>query len=89
MCQLLLKRIAAMNLGRGSHLALTLLVARVGANDEQLAVPLDQLAVFANSFDRRANFHDPPQFPVRAGTMTRPSGPKPSAQRPAEGEDVL
>src|SRR5687767_9905649 len=38
-------------------LTLALLVARVGADDQELAVPLDQLAVLADPLDRRSHFH--------------------------------
>jgi hypothetical protein len=42
-------------------LALALLVTRVGANDVHPPLPLDQLAIFANSFDARTHFHGKPQ----------------------------
>src|SRR3982750_2864262 len=37
--------------------ALALLVARVRANDQQLPVPADQLAVFTDPLDARTNLH--------------------------------
>src|SRR3954447_2272681 len=37
--------------------ALALLVARVAANDQQLPVPADQLAVFTDPLDARTNLH--------------------------------
>src|SRR5262249_14298074 len=43
--------------GRRSPLALALLVARVAADDQQLAVPPDQLAVLADPLDARSHFH--------------------------------
>jgi hypothetical protein len=39
------------------RLSLALLVTRVVANHVQFAVPLDQLAVFTNTFDTRAHLH--------------------------------
>jgi hypothetical protein len=38
-------------------LALTLFMARVGADDQQFAVSPHQLAVFTNSFDTRSHLH--------------------------------
>src|SRR4051794_36732284 len=43
--------------GIDSLLALPLLVPRVGANHQQLAVPADQLAVLADTLDARTHFH--------------------------------
>ena len=40
---------------------LALLVARVGADHEQLAVAADQLAVLADPLDARSNLHRPPR----------------------------
>jgi hypothetical protein len=40
------------------HLSLALFVTRVGADDQQLAVPSHQLTVFANPLDARSHFHD-------------------------------
>jgi hypothetical protein len=33
-------------------------MARVGADDKQLALPADQFAVFANPLDAGTNFHE-------------------------------
>jgi hypothetical protein len=40
------------------QLSLTLFVARIGADDQQFAVPPHQLAVFADPFNARSYFHD-------------------------------
>src|SRR2546422_173298 len=43
--------------GWGEGLSLTLLVTRVAADDEHPSLPLHQLAILANAFDARTNFH--------------------------------
>jgi hypothetical protein len=40
------------------ELSLTLFVARIGADDQQLAVPPNQLAIFADPFNARSHLHD-------------------------------
>src|SRR5262245_1076037 len=51
----------------GAPSALALLVARVAANDQELPVPADQLAVFADPLHARSNLHVR-QTPTRGDT---------------------
>jgi hypothetical protein len=45
------------------RLALALFVTRVGANNDQPALPPNDLAVFTDAFDTGANFHGTPVRP--------------------------
>jgi hypothetical protein len=47
-------------LARRGELALTLLVTRIGADDENAPLALHQLAVFADPLDARTHLHDNP-----------------------------
>jgi hypothetical protein len=49
----------------GLSSTLPLLVARVGANYQQLAVTADQLAVLADALDARTYLHDPSLQPKK------------------------
>jgi hypothetical protein len=42
------------------QLSLTLFMARIGTDDQQLTVPAHQLAILANALNARSHFHDPP-----------------------------
>ena len=45
------------DLSQSAELTLALLVLRILANDHDAALALDNLALIANLFDRRSDFH--------------------------------